>query len=96
MAVKKNFITVKNKTYDVHFRQDFEGAMIHATFYEVKRPHRKRFGRTKFLPAFWGAEWLDDYDTIEELLKAIVKAEFAERERDEIRNKKFEEFANTP
>ena len=96
MAVKKNYVKANNKTYDVYFHQDLNGAIVYASFYEVKRPHRKYFGRTKFFPFASDFRWICDYDNFDELLMTIFDSEVAEREREAERDKKFEEFCKTP
>ena len=92
MAVKKNYVTHNGKTYDVYFGQGCFGGTIQASFYEVKRPHREFFGRTKFFPFVCNWEWLDDFDTIDDLLMAIFNKGVKEHEIEESRIKKYQDF----
>ena len=96
MAVKKNYVTHNGKTYDVYFGQGCFGGTIQASFYEVKRPHRKFFGRTKVFSIVSGWEWVEDFETIDELLMAIFNKGIKKYEAELELMKKYQEFLKNP
>ena len=92
MARKKNYVTHNGKTYDVYFGPSCFGGTIQASFYEVKRPHRKFFGRTKVFSTVSGWEWVEDFETIDELLMAIFNKGIKKYEAELELIKKCQEF----
>lgn len=81
-----------NKLYDAYVHSIGLG-MIEVTFYEVIRPNRKWFGRTKFFPWDSGVAFLKDNETtIDECIRIIFAERLAKHEAENRIIKMWEEF----
>lgn len=90
----KTTVTYNNKTFDIYVCPD-GCAMAEVSIYEVIRPNRKTFFRTKFFPFKSGWFFLDDYETIMEGALKVLEKGFAEKHREEKIIEKWKEFEKT-
>lgn len=89
--MKKTYELDEGRIFDLHFWRDGQH-LIEVTVYEVKRPHRKHFGRTKFFPFCSAYRWIDDFERIEDLLLDVLAHGLQDEEDQLARDKKVEEF----
>ena len=89
--MKKTLITDDNRIFDAYYSRDGKHFMD-VSIYEVKRPDRKYFGRTKWLPFATGFQFIDSYNTLENLLMSVLAKGLREEEKDLAREKKLAEW----
>ena len=86
---------LEGKLYDAYFHRGVFDGLIEVDVYEVKNPNRKRFGRHFF---WWGESyclWIDDFSTLNNLLYYAVAKAVEQRNLEESRQRKYEEFLET-
>ena len=90
----KTTVTYNNKMFDIYVNS-IGCAMAEVSIYEVIRPNRKTFFRTKFFPFHTGCFFVDDFDTITEGALSVLEKGFKERNREEKIIEKWKEFEKT-
>ena len=86
--MKKVLIYNDGRIFDAYYSRNGKRFMD-VSIYEVKRPDRKRIGRTKWYPFATGFQYIDNYDTLEDLLMDVLEKGLRVEEKDLAREKKL-------
>ena len=87
-------ITNNNKMFDIYVNS-IGCAMAEVSIYEVIRPNRKVFFRTKFFPFHTGSFFVNDFDTIMEGALSVLEKGYKEKNREEKIVEKWKNFEKT-
>ena len=90
----KTTVTYNNKMFDIYVNS-IGCAMAEVSIYEVIRPNRKTFFRTKFFSFHTGCFFVDDFNTIMEGALSVLEKGFKEKNREEKIIEKWKEFEKT-
>ena len=90
----KTTVTYNNKMFDIYVNS-IGCAMAEVSIYEVIRPNRKTFFRTKFFPFHTGGFFVSDFDTITEGALSVLEKGFKEKDREEKIMEKWKNFEKT-
>ena len=89
-------VTVINndKMFDIYV-SSIGCAMAEVSIYEVIRPNRKTFFRTKFFPFYTGVFFVNEFDTIMEGALSVLEKGYKEKNREEKIIEKWKNFEKT-
>ena len=87
-------VTNNDKMFDIYVNS-IGCAMAEVSIYEVIRPNRKRFFRTKFFPFHTGGFFVDDFDTITEGALSVLEKGYERKNEEEKIIEKWKNFEKT-
>lgn len=87
-------ITNNNKMFDIYVNS-IGCAMAEVSIYEVIRPNKKIFFRTKLFPFHTGSFFVDDFDTIMEGALSVLEDGYKAKYREEKIVEKWRNFEKT-
>jgi hypothetical protein len=91
-VIKMKFTVINNdKMFDIYV-SSLGYAMVDVSIYEVVRPNRKIFFRTKFFPFHTGSFFATDFDTIMEGALSVLEKGYKEKNREEKLIEKWKNF----